>query len=250
MSVWKRVAGSSSAQRIIGFLSAEYLRLVRNTSSLVVDPADFYERIGPDVPFITAMWHGQHFMMPFLKRREHLVKVLISRHRDGEINAIAARRLNVEPIRGSGTSGRDFLKKGGVAGFKQMMDALELEQTIVLGNALGGWLAAEIAVRTTARIARLVMVDAVGVKVGGRDLITGTIELERDLPRNLGVAVFFDGGNAINHFNDQLAYSAGIGMRLRLPVVTVGFDIAQSIRAPGYPELPGPRLHLNIEPKL
>src|SRR5262249_59488386 len=37
------------------------------------------------------------------------------------------------------------------------------------GNSLGGWLAAEIAVRTTERIAKLIMVDAVGVKVGGRE---------------------------------------------------------------------------------
>ena len=78
------------------------------------------------------MWHGQHFMMPFLKRKEHLVKVLISRHRDGEINAIAARRLGVESIRGSGTSGRDHLKKGGVAGFKQMLEALARGYNVAL----------------------------------------------------------------------------------------------------------------------
>ena len=53
--------------------------------------------------------------------------------------------------------------------YLDLMDALELEQAIVLGNSLGGWLAAEIAVRTTARIAKLIMVDAVGVKVGGRE---------------------------------------------------------------------------------
>src|ERR1700740_2960249 len=53
--------------------------------------------------------------------------------------------------------------------YLDLMEALELEQAIVLGNPPGGWLAAEIAVRTTARIARLIMVDAVGVKVGGRD---------------------------------------------------------------------------------
>jgi lysophospholipid acyltransferase (LPLAT)-like uncharacterized protein len=111
-------------QRSIGVAAAEYLRFVRKTSEFGIDPADFYVRVRPDLPAIVAMWHGQHFMMPFFKRKEHLVKVLISRHRDGEINAVAASRLGVEPIRGSGTSGRDFLKKGGVAGFKQMLEAL------------------------------------------------------------------------------------------------------------------------------
>lgn len=88
------------------------------------------------------------------------------------------------------------------------------------------------------------------VKPGGRDLITGTLEVERDLPRNFGIAAFVDGGNAIDHFSDPLAYSVGIGFRMRLPVVTVGLDVAQALRAPGFPGLPGPRLHLNISPKL
>jgi translocation and assembly module TamA len=90
----------------------------------------------------------------------------------------------------------------------------------------------------------------IAVKPGGRDLITGTVELERDLPRNFGVALFFDGGNAIDHFTDPLAYSVGVGFRVRLPVVTVGIDVAQALRAPGFNGLPGPRLHLNISPKL
>jgi len=111
-------------QRTIGVAAAEYLRFVWTTSTFGIDPADFYVRVRSDLPAIVAMWHGQHFMMPFFKRKEHRVKVLISRHRDGEINAVAANRLGVESIRGSGTSGRDFLKKGGVAGFKQMLEAL------------------------------------------------------------------------------------------------------------------------------
>src|SRR5580700_6553548 len=111
-------------QGSLGIIGAEYLRLVWKTSRVGVDPPDIYERVRPELPAIVAMWHGQHFMMPFFKRKEHRVKVLISRHRDGEINAVAASRLGVECIRGSGTSGRDFLRKGGVAGFKQMLEAL------------------------------------------------------------------------------------------------------------------------------
>lgn len=94
------------------------------------------------------------------------------------------------------------------------------------------------------------LVPGVAAKVGARDLLTGTFEIERDLPRNLGAALFFDGGNAVDRFNAPLAYSVGIGLRLRLPVVTVGVDVAQALRAPGFPSLPGPRLHLNISPKL
>ena len=49
--------------------------------------------------------------------------MLISRHRDGEINAIAAERLGIETIRGSGTHGSDFAKKGGVFGFNGLVRA-------------------------------------------------------------------------------------------------------------------------------
>ena len=76
-----------------------------------------------DQPVIIGMWHGQHFLMPFL-RRHYRVKVLISRHADGEINAIAAERLGIGTVRGSGDHGRRFQVKGGVSGFKGMLDSL------------------------------------------------------------------------------------------------------------------------------
>ncbi|MFZ0607946.1 MAG: lysophospholipid acyltransferase family protein [Xanthobacteraceae bacterium] len=129
---FRRLADFPWVQRTIGVAAAEYLRFVWSTCRLGLDPPDFYTKVVPDLPAIVAMWHGQHFMMPFLKRKEHLVKVLISRHRDGEINAIAANRLGVEPIRGSGTSGRDFLRKGGVTGFRQMLEALAQGYNVAL----------------------------------------------------------------------------------------------------------------------
>jgi translocation and assembly module TamA len=101
-------------------------------------------------------------------------------------------------------------------------------------------------------------VDANGVpyqrfvaqRVGGRHLLTGTIEFERDLPHKLGVAAFTDGGNAFDRVGDPLALSVGVGLRWRLPVLTVGIDVAKALRAPGYGTLPGARIHLNISPKL
>ncbi len=89
-------------------------------------------------------------------------------------------------------------------------------------------------------------VDQIGtVKDGGKDLITGTVEVIRDLPHNFGVATFFDYGNAFNHFGDPLEYAAGVGFRVRLPVVTLGIDVAQPLSRSG-----GPRLHINFSPKL
>ncbi len=120
----RRIAQSPAVQKVLGILTAEFLRLVWWTNRLVLEPPDFYEKVEPELPIIVGLWHGQHFMSPFFSRG-HRVKVLISRHRDGEINAAAAKRLGVEPIRGSGDHGRRFDLKGGVAAFKSMLTALQ-----------------------------------------------------------------------------------------------------------------------------
>jgi len=89
-------------------------------------------------------------------------------------------------------------------------------------------------------------------KVGGKDMVAASVELIRDLPwKNLSVAVFSDAGNAFDTWGDPMMYSVGIGVRLRLPVVSVGIDVAQALTIPaGSTERPGPRLHLNFSPKL
>lgn len=112
-------------QAAVGVAAAEYLRLVWVTSRFVVEPADVYERLEPELPVIFAFWHGQHFMVPFAKPAHYRAKVLISRHRDGEVNAIAAERLGVEAIRGSGDRERRFDRKGGVTAFMNMLTALQ-----------------------------------------------------------------------------------------------------------------------------
>ena len=119
----RRIARAPVVQRFVGLAAAEYLRLVWHTSRLTIEPADLYENVEPQQPVIVAMWHGQHFMVPFLSRG-HRVKVLISRHRDGEINAYAAQRLGIDTVRGSGDHGRRFDLKGGVGAFKSMLTAL------------------------------------------------------------------------------------------------------------------------------
>jgi translocation and assembly module TamA len=102
-------------------------------------------------------------------------------------------------------------------------------------------------------------------KIGGRHLFTGTAEVIRDLPRNLGAAMFVDVGNSFDRFGDPLQWSVGVGLRLRLPVVTLGIDLAQPMTNPncrsatpdprcttvgGFKDSDGPRLHLNFSPKL
>jgi lysophospholipid acyltransferase (LPLAT)-like uncharacterized protein len=117
------LARSRAVQTTVGIAAAEYLRFVWLTSRRILDPPDVYEQMAPKVPVIIAMWHGQHFLVPFI-RRGYAAKVLVSRHRDGEINAIAAERLGVGTIRGSGDASGRFDLKGGVGAFQGMLATL------------------------------------------------------------------------------------------------------------------------------
>jgi len=123
---FRNVMRSSWVQRALGVLAAEYLRFVWLTTKFSYQPPDVYDRVLPHQPLIVAFWHGQHFMTPFIKnRKEYRAKVLISRHRDGEFNAIAAERLGIGTIRGSGDHSGAFHRKGGVGAFREMVQALQ-----------------------------------------------------------------------------------------------------------------------------
>jgi lysophospholipid acyltransferase (LPLAT)-like uncharacterized protein len=99
----RRVGRSEWAQEAIGFGLAAYLSFVRATSRFTTLPEDVDAYIKDDLPLISAMWHGQHLMMPFARpvTMERLA-VLISRHEDAGAQALAAQRLGITPVRGSG----------------------------------------------------------------------------------------------------------------------------------------------------
>jgi lysophospholipid acyltransferase (LPLAT)-like uncharacterized protein len=121
----RNVLRSSWLQRALGLLAAEYLRLVWLTNKFSYDPPDVHDQVEPRMPAIFAFWHGQHFLTPFIKTKDsYRAKVLISMHRDGEFNAIAAERLGIGIIRGSGDHGSAFHRKGGVGAFKELVRAL------------------------------------------------------------------------------------------------------------------------------
>ena len=130
MSVLKRIVASNAFMEAAGAVGTWYLRVTWATSRNTIEPADIYETI--ELPAILAMWHGQHFLLPFIKRPEHKAKVLISRHRDGEVNARAAHRLGVGTVRGSGAHKGEFARKGGATAFTEMLGALKDGYTMAL----------------------------------------------------------------------------------------------------------------------
>ncbi len=89
-------------------------------------------------------------------------------------------------------------------------------------------------------------VDDDGEVVGGRNLMIGSIELEHSLSSKWSLALFYDGGNAIDSFSEKLERGAGFGFRWNSPVGPVRFDLASAISRDGKPW----RLHINIGPDL
>lgn len=85
--------------------------------------------------------------------------------------------------------------------------------------------------------------DAAGKVVGGKQLLTTSLELERALPRNWGVSIFHDAGNAFESFNGvRLHQGAGVGLHYRSPVGSLNLSLARRIRD----DHPGWRIHFTV----
>lgn len=125
MNLGKRITQSRLVQEALGRGFASYVRLVQRTNRFAHEPADLYRHLVPLQPFIGAMWHGQHLLAPLMRRPDDRAASLVSRSRDGELNAIALRQLGISAIRGSGARGRDQRQKGGASALRAMLRALE-----------------------------------------------------------------------------------------------------------------------------
>ena len=66
MSVLKRIVASPAFLSAAGSVAAWYLRLVWYASRRTIEPATIYDTV--QMPAIIAMWHGQHFLSPFIPR--------------------------------------------------------------------------------------------------------------------------------------------------------------------------------------
>lgn len=56
-----------------------------------------------------------------------------------------------------------------VYAYLDLIEALDLKEVTLVGASIGGWIAAELAVRGSSRFAKLVLIDAFGIKVGNRE---------------------------------------------------------------------------------
>ena len=88
--------------------------------------------------------------------------------------------------------------------------------------------------------------DASGEVIGGRYLVVGSLELERQIRGNWRAALFFDTGNALDRWDESLKQGAGVGLRWETPIGLVRLDLATALSEDGNPW----RLHLTLGPDL
>lgn len=53
--------------------------------------------------------------------------------------------------------------------YLDLLDEMDLKDVVLMGFSMGGWTATELAVVNATRLSKLILVDSVGVKVGGRE---------------------------------------------------------------------------------
>jgi lysophospholipid acyltransferase (LPLAT)-like uncharacterized protein len=127
----KRFAASETVLAIGGFLLACHVWLVRRTNRLVRIPdATFFAPF--EEPVIIALWHGEHFLLPYLGRRKDKVNGMVSLHRDGEIVARGGMHLGLRMIRGSGDHGKEFMRKRAVQAFTAMLRVLKRGEHVAM----------------------------------------------------------------------------------------------------------------------
>ena len=132
----KKITSSTAALEVAGFILAAWYTIVGWTNRRVRRPdADFYAPFDDNRAVIVAVWHGEHFLIPFLGRkrpkRDRLVP-LSTNHRDGEILARGGKYFGLRFLRGSGDHGGEFLRKKALQAFSGMMRELKSGGSVVV----------------------------------------------------------------------------------------------------------------------
>jgi lysophospholipid acyltransferase (LPLAT)-like uncharacterized protein len=106
VSLAKSIFQSETLRRILCWIAALYIRLVRHTGPWSLIKDDALAPFGSfGKPFILCFWHGRILMMPYVWQREDAIHMLISQHRDGQLIAKTVGHFSIETIAGSTSSG-------------------------------------------------------------------------------------------------------------------------------------------------
>jgi lysophospholipid acyltransferase (LPLAT)-like uncharacterized protein len=130
--MFKKLSSSEPVYAIGGFLMACHFRLVILTNRILRVPHDTFFAPWDAEPVIFAMWHGEHFLLPFFVRRTDPVSVMITLHRDGEIATRYCDHLKFKVVRGSGDHGKEFVRKRAVRAFTTLLRLLKRGEHVAM----------------------------------------------------------------------------------------------------------------------
>ena len=124
MALARRLKNRPWVRRMVGLLAAEYLRLVWNTSRFAMEPADLYKQVraGPAADHRDVAWPAFSDAVPAAAIPCQGSDLASCRWRNQCHRRRAARHRDRSRL---GRSRPAFSDKGGVAGFMEMLDALE-----------------------------------------------------------------------------------------------------------------------------
>ena len=123
----KRFLQHPGVRKAAVWLLRRYLALaLRSTRWRLIGAEHAAPFLGAGAPVIAAFWHEVLPLMPALRwRSAGRLKVLISRHRDGQIIAEVVRGLGIEVVHGS-------TARGGAAGLRRLLALLEAGEQVVI----------------------------------------------------------------------------------------------------------------------
>ena len=122
----KYIAGFKLTQLLISLLGSLYVLFVYKTSKINLKNRKNIDRLFKrNESFIYAFWHDQLLICPLTWQSEFEIKVLISKHRDGDIIARLISKLGFKAIRGSTHKSGKTKNKGGLTSARQMIKSLK-----------------------------------------------------------------------------------------------------------------------------
>ena len=111
----------------------QFMRLTHVSQRISTRNDDAWQLLQPHGPVIIALWHGQHFMAPFMWPKGEPVDALISKNADAEINARVLQKMGVRTVRGSGgRDARQNLDRGGAKALLELRRSLAEGRSIVM----------------------------------------------------------------------------------------------------------------------
>jgi lysophospholipid acyltransferase (LPLAT)-like uncharacterized protein len=122
----KYIAGFKLTQLLVSFVGSVYVLFVYKTSTISLKNRKNIDSLfKKNESFIYAFWHDQLLMCPLTWQSEFEIKVLISKHRDGDIIAKLISNLGFKAIRGSTHKSGKTRNKGGLLSARQMIKSLK-----------------------------------------------------------------------------------------------------------------------------